>query len=59
MKNILILILCCFVSTISSQTLLKPDHVFDGKEMHEVGFLIANGVAESFALRIDEISLQE
>jgi len=33
--------------------------VFDGKEMHEVGFLIANGVAESFALRIDEISLQE
>jgi len=33
--------------------------VYDGKEMQEVGFLIANGVGESFALLIDEISLVE
>lgn len=33
--------------------------VFKGREMEEVGFLIANGVAESFSLLIDEISLEE
>lgn len=33
--------------------------VYDGRVMQEVGFLIANGKAESFALLIDDISLIE
>ncbi len=33
--------------------------VYDGRAMQEVGFLIANGVEETFALHIDEITLVE
>lgn len=43
MKKILILLLSCFTITVSSQTLLKPDRVFDGKEMHENWVVLIEG----------------
>ncbi|MGF1559788.1 MAG: amidohydrolase family protein [Flavobacteriaceae bacterium] len=49
MQKILLIILCFINYTCLAQTLLKPDRVFDGEEMHENWVVLVEGNQISYA----------
>ncbi len=58
-KYTFVLLLLFFMSNLFSQTLLKPQRVFDGKELHENWVVLVKNNRISYAGPIDELEIPE
>ena len=59
MKNLLIFLLFIFSLSLQSQTLLKPDRVFDGNEMHENWVVLVEKNSITYAGKAGNVKLPE
>lgn len=59
MKNLLLLSICLFTGFINAQTLLQPDRVFDGEEMHENWVVLIEGNTITYVGKTSGLTLPE
>lgn len=59
MKNLLLLSICLFTGFINAQTLLQPDRVFDGEEMHENWVVLIDGNTITYVGETSGLTLPE